>query len=589
MDAVGNRLDKLNEDAHLRRIFSHVPERNEDGEYANNRFDFRDFLDADVTILFDLGDLRPEAQRAITLLLLSNLWDAVQGRRRDGRTDYEKLTNLIIEEAAPVASTTLVSEQLLPQGRSFGLSMGLVMQFPEQVRNRNERAYDEVLNNIKTKLIGNISIERDLAESLAHEDLSPTDLRNRINTLPSGEWIAQLPSPSFGETGPAPFSLKPLPIAPGHPESDQPLTGPQEEHFESVSRPRMVERTQAQFGLRETAESSTASEKPGWGSSGADTMVSADVDDAATDPTHSAFISESTTKAASTTQPETDSDLAADEAEMGSLFGRSSEPDEEPAAGQSEQPENGSTPVQESAVAVPDAERRKRNLSRDDVRFLHRVLDVMNRDAAEYTLLDSMRSLRDEFEELNLQRLIDQNLVEGAPACGRKYYTVLPAGRELLGEKLQVGPGLGDIGEKTPHKVGVSLLELWIQKQEGVARVSPYFEHDDGTVFDVAGFDASGDLVWAGEAELPSNNPQAPVDDYDKLSSVEADVIWAFNTRETAVEVLERLAEAGRIEEPVSGRDARSFSTIRDAVSDFDAAGMTTVRGFKNLDQEVNS
>jgi len=53
--------------------------------------------------------------------------------------------------------------------------MGLVMQFPEQVRNRNERAYDEVLNNIKTKLIGNISIERDLAESLAHEDLSPTD------------------------------------------------------------------------------------------------------------------------------------------------------------------------------------------------------------------------------------------------------------------------------------------------------------------------------------------------------------------------------------------------------------------------------
>jgi len=79
--------------------------------------------------------------------------------------------------------------------------MGLVMQFPGRVRNRNERAYDEVLNNIKTKLIGNISIERDLAESLAHEDLSPTDLRNRVNTLPSGEWIAQLPSPRLGRQG----------------------------------------------------------------------------------------------------------------------------------------------------------------------------------------------------------------------------------------------------------------------------------------------------------------------------------------------------------------------------------------------------
>ncbi|WP_123539239.1 ATP-binding protein [Halosimplex salinum] len=590
MDAVGNRLDKLKEDAHLRRIFSHVPEQNDVGENVDNRFDFREFLDEDATIIFDLGDLRPEAQRAITLLLLSNLWDAVQVRRRDGQTDYENLTNLIIEEAAPVASTKLVSEQLLPQGRSFGLSMGLVMQFPEQVRNRNERAYDEVLNNIKTKLIGNISIERDLAESIAHEDLSPTELRNRINTLPSGEWIAQLPSPSFGETGPPPFSLKPLPIAPGHPESDQPLTEPQKDHFESVSRPRMIERTQAQYGLAEPTESSTAPAETGWGSSGADTTVSADDGDGATDPTQSAFISESTTDEASTstTQPETDIDPDTDEEEMSTLFGRSTETDEEPAADQSEQPENGSTPVQKSSVPVPDDELRKRDLSRDDVRFLSRVLDVMNRDDSEYTLLDSMRALRDGFEELNLQRLIEQNLVEESSACGRKYYTVLPAGRELLGEKLQVGPGLGDIGEKTPHKVGVRLLELWLQQQDDVARVEPYDEHDDDTVFDVAGFDAGGEFVWVGEAELPSNNTHAPVNDYDKLRSVDADAIWAFNNRETAVEVLDRLADADRIEESVSGRDARSFSTIQDAVADFDAAGMTTVRGFKNLDQGVN-
>ncbi|WP_435182196.1 ATP-binding protein [Halorussus sp. AFM4] len=590
MDAVGNRLDKLREDAHLRQIFSHTPEQNEAGEYVDNHFDFREFLDEDATILFDLGDLRPEAQRALTLLLLSNLWDAVQVRRRDGQTDYEKLTNLIIEEAAPVASTKLVSEQLLPQGRSFGLSMGLVMQFPGQVRNRSERAYDEVLNNIKTKLIGNISIERDLAESLAHEDLSPTELRNRINTLPSGEWIAQLPSPTFGETGPAPFSLKPLPIAPGHPESDQPLTEPQEDHFESVAQPRMVERTQAQYGLTEPAESRTAPEKTGWGSTGADTTGSAADGDTATDPTQSAFISESTTRDASTatTQPATDSDPDADETEMIPLFGQAPETDEEPATDQAAQPENGPTPIQESNVPVPDDELRQRGLSRDDVRFLSRVLDVMNRDDGEYTLLDSMRALRDEFEELNLQRLIDQNLVEEASACGRKYYTVLPAGRDLLGEKLQVGPGLGDIGEKTPHKVGVRLLELWLQQQDDVARVEPYYEHDDDTVFDVAGFDAGGELVWVGEAELPSNNTHAPVDDYDKLRSADADAIWAFNNRETAVEVLDRLADGERIEESVSGRDARSFSTIRDAVADFDVAGMATVRSFKNLDQEVN-
>ncbi|WP_246989552.1 ATP-binding protein [Halorientalis marina] len=590
MDAVGNRLDKLKEDAHLRRIFSHVPEQNDAGEYVDNRFDFREFLDEDATIIFDLGDLRPEAQRAITLLLLSNLWDAVQVRRRDSQTDYEKLTNLIIEEAAPVASTKLVSEQLLPQGRSFGLSMGLVMQFPEQVRNRNERAYDEVLNNIKTKLIGNISIERDLAESLAHEDLSPTELRNRINTLPSGEWIAQLPSPSFGETGPPPFSLKPLPIAPGHPESDQPLTEPQEDHFESVSRPRMVERTQAQYGLTEPTESSTSPEETGWGSSGAEATGSAADGDSGTDTTQSAFITESTTEDASTStpKPETDSDPDADESEMSPLFGQATETDEERAADQAAQPVNGSTPVQESSVPVPDDELRKRGLSRDDVRFLTRVLDVMNREDDEYTLLDRMSQLRDEYDDLHMERLTEQDLLEADSAAGRKYYTVLPDGRDLLGRELKAGPGAGDLGEKTPHKVGVRLLELWLHQRNDIVRVEPYYETDDGTVLDVASFDEDGELVWAGEAELASNNRHAPVEDYDKLSAVDADAIWAFNNRETALDVLDSLADADRIGERVSGRAARSFATIRDAVDEFDAAGLTTVRGFKNLDQELN-
>ncbi|WP_435065370.1 ATP-binding protein [Halobaculum sp. EA56] len=590
MDAVGNRLDKLKEDAHLRRIFSHVPEQNDAGEYVDNRFDFREFLDEDATIIFDLGDLRPEAQRAITLLLLSNLWDAVQVRRRDGQTDYEKLTNLIIEEAAPVASTKLVSEQLLPQGRSFGLSIGLVMQFPEQVRNRNERAYDEVLNNIKTKLIGNISIERDLAESLAHEDLSPTELRNRINTLPSGEWIAQLPSPSFGETGPPPFSLKPLPIAAGHPESDQPLTEPQEDHFESVSRPRMFERTQAQYGLTEPTESDTAPGESGWGSSGTETTGSAADGDAATDPTQSAFISESTTEDASTstTQSETDNDPEGDEAAMSPLFGQATETDEDSTGDQTAEAENGATPVQESSVPVPDDELRQRGLSRDDVRFLNRVLDVMNREDDEYTLLDRMSQLRDEYDDLHVERLTEQDLLEADSAAGRKYYTVLPDGRDLLGRELKAGPGAGDLGEKTPHKVGVRLLELWLQQRDDVVRVEPYYETDDGTVLDVAGIDEDGDLVWAGEAELASNNRHAPVEDYDKLSAVDADAIWAFNNRETALDVLESLADADRIDERVSGRAARSFATIRDAIDDLDAAGLTTVRGFKNLDQELN-
>jgi len=586
MDAVENRLDVLREDAHLQRIFSHVPEQNDDGEYIDNHFDFREFLDEDATILFDLGDLRPEAQRAITLLLLSNLWDAVQIRRRDGNTDYENLTNLIIEEAAPVASTNLVSERLLPQGRSFGLSMGLVMQFPGQVRNRSERAYDEVLNNIKTKLIGNISIERDLAESMAHEDLSPTDLRNRINTLPSGEWIAQLPSPSFGETGPAPFSVKPLPIAAGHPESDEPLSVEQEDHFETVALPQLSERTQTQYGISEAPSESETADDEGWGSGQSTSTESATL----ADSTQSSFIGQATSGSAADEENEGNEEKEADI--TGSLFGDAESTQSEEPVGEEKETavdENESLPVQAGGVTVPDVELRRRGLTYDDVRFLTRILNVMNGDAPSHTLLDSMSAFKNDFEDLDVQRLVDQELLEEGRACGRKYYTVLPAGRELLGQKLKVGSGQGDVGEKTPHKVGVKLLELWLDSHEDVAQVKSYYEYDEETVFDVAGLDADGDLVWVGEAELASNNKHAPVDDYDKQSAVDANAVWAFNRRETAVEVLDCLSEADRIESSVSGRIARSFYDIREAVESLDAAGLTTIRSFNKLDQEFNT
>jgi len=213
----------------------------------------------------------------------------------------------------------------------------------------------------------------------------------------------------------------------------------------------------------------------------------------------------------------------------------------------------------------------------------------MNRDASNHTLLDSMSSFKNDFDDLDVQRLVDQELLEEGRACRRKYYTVLPAGRELLGQKLKIGPGQGDIGEKTPHQVGVKLLELWLETRDDVVEVEPYYEYDEETVFDVAGFDADGELVWVGEAELSSNNKHAPIDDYDKQSEVDAKAVWAFNRRETATEVLDRLSAADRIEQSVSGRAARRFSDIREAVESFDADGMTTIRSFNKLDQELNS
>ncbi|WP_254538698.1 PH domain-containing protein [Halomarina litorea] len=247
MDAVANRLDKLKNDPYLYRLFNYVPEWDDATEtYAEPCFDFRAFLDQNAVLLFDLGALRPRAQNALIMVFLSTLWDAIQTRRQEATAEYETITNLIIDEAAPIAATDLMAEQLLPESRSFGLSVELAMQYPRQVAHTNPTAYEELLTNVHTKIFGKISADDRVIQSLAHDALEPEAIRNRLNRLPPGETLADLPSPTFGETGPAPFSLAPLPLPEGHPESENPLTDEQVSKFEALHTA-MCERTAEQF------------------------------------------------------------------------------------------------------------------------------------------------------------------------------------------------------------------------------------------------------------------------------------------------------------------------------------------------------
>lgn len=155
-------------------------------------------------------------------------------RRRAGPQARRLRGNLLIDEASSVVvSDTLTT--LLEKGREFRLSIELVTQFPEQMKEAgNREVYLNVLNNIGSPLVGKIAVDADIAEALSHEAMDPVEFKNRISSLPRGEWIAQLPSPEFGETGPDPFSIEPLPIPPGHPDSEQPLTGAQEERFQDA-------------------------------------------------------------------------------------------------------------------------------------------------------------------------------------------------------------------------------------------------------------------------------------------------------------------------------------------------------------------
>jgi len=227
LSGVASRLAYISDNIHLRRIFNNT----------EARFDFRDMLDEDTVIIFDLGDLSEESAHLLTGLILSNLQEALKEQKQEvnGFSD-DYVVNLFIDEAASLVVSDLLND-LLEKGRSFRLSVGLAMQFPEQIEAEGGRKmYLNVLNNVGSSLVGNVNVDRELARAMAHEEMDPEDFANRVGSLPRGEWIANLPSPTFGETGPYPFSVKPLPIPAGHPESEFPLSDQEEERFqESLS------------------------------------------------------------------------------------------------------------------------------------------------------------------------------------------------------------------------------------------------------------------------------------------------------------------------------------------------------------------
>ena len=244
MGGVSNRLDYVTQDAYLRRIFDNT----------EPRFDFRDVLNENTVVLFDLGDLRDEAARLMTGVILTELEDALETRKRAASSLPDNyVVNLLIDEAASVAVSEVMNN-LLEKGRSFRLSVGLSLQFPEQIEEEgDQQVYLNILNDIATTLVGKISVDREIARAMAHEEMDPTEFANRIRSLPRGEWIAQLPSPQFGETGPDPFSVEPLPIPDGHPESSNPFDDKQESAFQDAL-DRVHGHTAEQYGVPSDGE-----------------------------------------------------------------------------------------------------------------------------------------------------------------------------------------------------------------------------------------------------------------------------------------------------------------------------------------------
>ena len=226
-------------------------------------------------------------------------------------------------------------------------------------------------------------------------------------------------------------------------------------------------------------------------------------------------------------------------------------------------------------------------LSAANEELLHVLLQAMNDTLSGYSLLEleSMKGLEDQIDGADIERLKDLDLVEEHRVV-RKFFTVLPKGRRYLDSVVSSHDGVGDLGEKTPHKVGVNLLYHYLLTHEHIHRVERY-QTLRAHKFDAVAYDASGEVVAVGEAETPSNNTEAVVTDYEKMADVDAEAIWFWRNLDTAKESVSALGERGLLDEPFTGREKLSFTALNEAVQERSLEGMTEIHAFTSIFQEL--
>lgn len=565
---------------HLATMFNHVP--TDEGP----AFDLRALLDEDVTLVLDTGGVRPEIQRIITLVVLSELWTALRHRERDraaaDATGEPPLVNVYVEEAAGVADTGVVSH-LLSQSRSFGLSLTLVMQFPGQLRRAAPDAYDEVMNNVGTVVVGNVPHDEELQTRLATAAMPPDDVGNRLRALSNGEWLVSTTAP-FLETVPKPFMVESLPYPSGHPDGDDPLPDALASSYEA-SREAVAERTAAEYGLH------------------VDASPAADAD-AATPPAGDAVAA---SRRRDSALPHTDRlpamvDYDADAHALACAACPARFPPTTEGMRRAitcchalDDVDRNNVPICEIPLTLRQAERAASDYTHQQLLFLQAVYEGMlgRFDELAYDLIrDSMIRLR-EYCGLDMDAVGDleaDGLLSHDTDRPHRLYTLTAAGREELRLAHKTGDahgdGTGDLNESSLHRLltrtGVALLahEFVDDPASPATRTERYWS-DGRNRLDAVALDDDGAVVAALEAELINNDVYSAVPaDYDKMAAHEpAAALWLTKRRDDARRILAVLND------PADGdvRVAKTYSekTVPETYS-FDEPGCTDILTLRN-------
>ncbi|GGL34310.1 hypothetical protein GCM10009037_17400 [Halarchaeum grantii] len=535
MQGVANRMEKIPLDRRLARVFNHVP-----GE-DDPHLDLADYLDRNAVIIFDTGGLRTEAQRVLTLVILSNLWTAL--RRRANRTDGElALVNLYIEEAASVAVSDLL-QTLLSQARSFGCSITLAMQFPGQLKSEDEGAYEEVLNNVSTIITGNVAVDHLLAERLATDDMPPRDVGTRLRSLRRGHWFVSLPA-GFADAEPRPFLVASLPLPPGDPAGRYPLSPARERTLQQQIR--AVEyRTLDGIGLRLTSPSVARHDDPADDPIETLTRVDSALPHTRRLPDTLEYDAKTHAIRCQSCDNRYDPDIHGVRRAI-ECCSSLTEVDRD------------DIPVCDVNLKLTPAEREISEWSDRQLMFLQVVYNAqqLRYDPLEYDILrDSMIRLQEYvgIDSDELTGLLDADLLRHDTDHPHRLYTVSPAGRDAIGESyregVDYGHGQGDLEESSEHVLGVEVARQYLEREYAtnpdstVTTVVPYYDLDENRRLDLTGLDAAGDIVVTVEVERINHDVRRAVpDDYDKMAACNPEeAIWVVMTQSAGHDVLHAL------------------------------------------------
>jgi len=611
MSGVSNRIEKIPVDRRLAKIFNHVPEE------GDPHFDLASHLDENVVIIFDTGGLRSEAQRVLSLVVLSNLWTALRRRSQRGSGSVERgrpedtageesadvpLVNLYVEEAASVAVSDLLKE-LLAQSRSFGCSVTLAMQFPAQLK-EHEDVYDEILNNISTFVTGNVPVDRRLAERLATEGMDAREVGNRLRALSRGEWLVSLPAP-FDKVEPRPFLVRSVAPPPGDPDGPQPLSTRERETFES--RLAAVQaRTNETSGLALTSPQTTDSDDEEDGQGDAN----------AVDATHVVTPLRTTRRMPPTVEYD-DVIHALRCTECDNRYNPHIEGMKRAieCCDSLEDVERDDVPICEVNLKLTPEERQDAAYSDTQLMFLQAVYNAqqLRYDAFAYDLLsDSMIRLQEYvgIETDAVDALLEADLLRHDTDHPHRVYTVTPDGRSLIGESYRLGVdyghGKGDLEESSQHVLAVEVARRYLcheyleNPDSSVVEVMPYYDLDEVTLpasvfmggdeadveeansaydkrrLDVAALDEDGQVIVAVEVERINNDVHRAVpDDFDKIADCGVEeAIWVVMKQRDGHKVLSALND------PVEG-DPRVEKTYAETTPPqqfrIDTPGLTAV------------